>query len=78
MEERCRRGLLRGWIVRSRVLVAAVALTSVTLPLGAVALSSPTATGAAFAGGQDATAYQMTPNHSGASDDQVGPNWTKS
>jgi PQQ-like domain/Fibronectin type III domain len=58
------------------VLAAAAALASVMVPFGAVALTSPTAA-AASAGEQDATAYQMTPGHTGASDDQVGPDWTK-
>ena len=28
--------------------------------------------------GQDAVAYQMTPGHTGASTDPVGPQWTSS
>jgi outer membrane protein assembly factor BamB len=65
--------------MRSRVLVAAAALASFTVPMGAgtVALSSPTAAAPVSVGEQDATAYQMTPGHTGASDDQIGPDWTK-
>jgi outer membrane protein assembly factor BamB len=77
MAGRCRRGLSRGRRVRSPFLVAATALASITVPLGAVNLPSPTTAGAASPGEQDATAYQMTSGHTGASTDQVGPDWTK-
>jgi outer membrane protein assembly factor BamB len=65
--------------MRSRVLLAAAALSSFMVPLGAsaVAVSSPPAGAAASAAEQDATAYQMTPGHTGVSTDQVGPDWSK-
>jgi outer membrane protein assembly factor BamB len=65
--------------MRSRVLLAAAALSSFMVPLGAsaVALSSPTADAAVSGGEQDATAFQMTSGHTGVSTDLVGPDWTK-
>ncbi|MGA7054775.1 MAG: hypothetical protein WBZ37_26605, partial [Mycobacterium sp.] len=65
--------------MRGRVLVAAIAMAAFMVPLGAsaVALSSAAADAATAPGEQDATAYQMTPGHTGASTDEVGPDWSK-
>ena len=65
--------------MRGRVLVAAIAMAAFMVPLGtsAVALSSAAADAATAPGEQDATAYQMTPGHTGVSTDEVGPDWSK-
>jgi outer membrane protein assembly factor BamB len=71
-------GAMRRIVVAGRIVVnvLALALASVVLPAVAHALvghAVPSATT-----GQDAVTFQMTPGHTGASMDPVGPQWTSS